>query len=229
MSNPEFLTLVRHDKTDHEKRQLEKASDQVYQAFRRAYDKNWASTETQALAYEVSEKFSAAEYGDYNVPLLPVPSEEISLAEAVAAKMRTFASLPDTIYVSPSLRTMQTLERMSKGWPDLKTVRTIEEPNLRERDLGLAWLWCDFKVWDALHPEEGELHRLLGDYYYRFPRGESISDVRQRGRTWVTNLSLERNETNVLAVTHRVNILSIQFFQCPTTPEVAASGQRITI
>ena len=59
-----------------------------------------------------------------------------------------------------------------------------------------------------MHPEQGELHRLLGEYDYRFLNGENIPDVRQRNLSWITTLTREFSDTRVMAITHHLTILA---------------------
>lgn len=204
----EIHTLIRHDETAHQARQIAKMDYPVYRAFRKAYDRNKDSETTRRLANEVAQTISS-DYGEYNIPLLDEKDGQISRAQRAAQKLMSLIPLPDVIYVSPTSRTIKSLERMIKGWPDLRNADIRVENLIRERDLGLAWLFCDIKVFEALNPEEAERKRVSGDYHYSYPSGESVVDVRNRVARWSEKLEQE-GAPHVLSVGHRVNILAFR-------------------
>ena len=82
------------------------------------------------------------------------------------------------------------------------------DERIREKDHGLALLYNDWRIHQVMHPEQGELHRLLGEYDYRFLNGENIPDVRQRNLSWITTLTREFSDTRVMAITHHLTILA---------------------
>ena len=47
-----------------------------------------------------------------------------------------------------------------------------------------------------------------GPYWYRYPQGENVPDVRDRNRSWTTTLTRDFVGKKVLAVTHHLNILA---------------------
>ena len=51
---------------------------------------------------------------------------------------------------------------------------------------------------------------MEGSYYYRYPQGESIQDVRERTRSWFHTLTRDFSEKNVLAITHHLTILAVR-------------------
>lgn len=231
----ESHTLFRHDETAHHARQLAKLEYPVYRVFRAAYDENRESDLTYRLALEAAETISY-KYGEYDIPLLDLGDGQMSRAELAATKLKSLVRLPDVIYVSPTSRTIQTLERLQKGWPDLRRVDTRVEPAIRERDLGKAWLYCDIKVYEALYPEEAELKRTRGDYQYTYPSGESIEDVRSRVFDWSVRMASE-DEGHVMSIGHRVGILAYRanreglsergYMQLERSVELADSGTTV--
>jgi len=103
-------------------------------------------------------------------------------------------------YVSPYLRTRQTLAEAAKG---LKILKSHEDPRLREQE------WGNFRS-----PEDTEKFQKVryeyGPFYYRFPDGESGADVYDRVSTFFETLFRDfKNEnypTNTLIVTHGLTI-----------------------
>lgn len=106
--------------------------------------------------------------------------------------------LPDVIFVSPYFRTMETLEWMKKGWPELQNVKVYEEERIREQEHGLSLLYNDWRVF------------LEGAYWYRYPQGENVPDIRERLRSWLTTLTRDFAGKNILAVTHHLSILGLR-------------------
>lgn len=202
MKWPETLTLIRHDTSSYNELKQVKEVNPLYQKFKKSYSQDPASAETKELALEVKQNF-ALNVGDHNTPL-----GEGNKAEQMAETLKEQIALPDVIFVSPYYRTKLTLERMTEGWPQLKDIPTFEEERIREQEHGMALIYNDWRVFYALHPEQRELHKIEGDYWYRYPQGENVPDVRERVRSWQNTLVREFAEKNVLAVTHHLTILS---------------------
>jgi broad specificity phosphatase PhoE len=209
MKWPESLSLVRHDVSAFNQLHTLKSQDPVYQEFRSAYDQGQWSDVTEQLAYRVMEHF-ALEVGDHDTPLVPVEEGQKSNAELMASNLRNKIQVPDTIFVSPYKRTHQTLERMMQGGPELSEVRVVEEDRIREQDHGLALIYNDWRVFNTIHPEQRKLRDREGSYWYRFPQGENVPDVRERLRSWLGTVSRDYYEKNLLAVTHHLAILSLR-------------------
>ena len=124
--------------------------------------------------------------------------------------LRKEGVLPDVIFVSPFNRTLETLRHMTRAWPELADVKTYREERVREQEHGMAYLYSDWRVFYAFHPDQKDLHKLEGPYWYRYPQGESVADVRERGRSWLTTLTRDFAGKKVLAVTHHLNILALR-------------------
>ena len=168
MKWPESLTLIRHDTSAYNHAKKVKEADPVYQEFKAAYEADWRSSDTERLAHEVWEHFSLG-IGDHDTPLSPVAEGEKSQAEVMAAHLRDRVQIPDIIFVSPYLRTHQTLERMIEGWPELQDARTVEDDRLREQEHGIALIYNDYRVFHVLNPNQKRLRDIEGPYWYRFP------------------------------------------------------------
>jgi broad specificity phosphatase PhoE len=97
---------------------------------------------------------------------------------------------------------------LKEEWPDLRKAAVFREERIREKDHGLGVLYNDWRIYQVMHPEQGELQRLVGEYDYRFLNGENIPDVRQRNLSWITTITREFAGKRVMAITHHLTILS---------------------
>jgi len=83
-------------------------------------------------------------------------------------------------FVSPYMRTRQTLLAVLKAWDKL-TVQVSAEPRLREQDFG------NFQNYSEMQGINEERQRF-GRFYYRFPDGEAGTDVFDRMSSFITYL-----------------------------------------
>lgn len=206
MKWPETLTLIRHDESGYNRSKKEKESDVLYSSFKRAYNKNPDSDEARRLAIDVVGKYSVL-VGDHNTPLAPDAGWQ---AKEMAQNLKLLVPIPDIIFVSPYERTHRTLDFMKEGWSKLNDVRVIEEERIREQEHGLALLYSDWRVFNVLHPEQRKLRNLQGPYWYRYPQGENVPDVRERLRSWQTTLTRDYHEQKVMGIMHHLAILSLR-------------------
>jgi phosphohistidine phosphatase SixA len=58
--------------------------------------------------------------GDHNTPL----AHNGVQAKKVGENLKNELELPDVIFVSPYLRTKETLKQLMEGWPELKNVKS---------------------------------------------------------------------------------------------------------
>jgi broad specificity phosphatase PhoE len=126
---------------------------------------------------------------------------------------------PDVVFVSPYLRTEQTLSILKEEWPDLGKATVYREERIPEKDHGLALLYNDWRIYKLMHPDQAQLHDLLGEYDYRFLNGENIPDVRQRNLSWIATLSREFSGKRVMAITHHLTILATRANSERLSPE----------
>ncbi len=206
MKWPETLTLIRHDTSAYNALKHQKEQSSLYRNFKSSYENDPHSPETRDLALEVVDSFSL-EVGDHDTPLAEGAGWQTKM---VGEKLRHIIAVPDVIFVSPYLRTQLTLGKLIEGWPELADVEVIEEERIREQDHGLTLIYNDWRVFNALHPEQKTLRDIQGQYWYRFPQGENVPDVRERLRSWLGTLTRDYSNQNVLAVTHHLTILSLR-------------------
>ena len=205
MKWPKYIMLVRHDKSAYNILKEQKERDPTYQKFLRAYERNWRSWRTRRLARKAHKKF-ALNVSDARTPLLAGAGQD---AMAVGMALQHAIEPPDVILVSPYKRTMDTLTNLVRGWPELANVRTYEDGRLREQEHGLVSLYNDRRLFFVFHPEQRELYELEGPYWYRYPQGENVPDVRARAHSLTSTLIREFFEKNVLVVSHHLNILAM--------------------
>src|SRR5690606_9631 len=153
MKWPEELTLVRHAESTYNKNRQELIQNSLYQEFLDAYRKDWQSLKTKQLAIKVALMLGKNN-GEESTSITPKGREQ---AYTLAQKLKQEINLPDTIYLSPFLRTRETYEQMILGWPELKHSRVIVEDRIRELDFGLRLLYGDWRVMQVLHPEQRPL------------------------------------------------------------------------
>jgi len=206
MKWPETLSLIRHDTSAYNVLKPLKNVSPLYQEFIQAYEKNPDSDKSLRLAIEVKGQFSL-NCADHNTPLAEGSGIQ---AETMAKNLKQRIDLPDIIFVSPYQRTKDTFEMMTKGWPELREVKTVMEERITEQDHGLALLYSDWRVFNVLYPDQRDLYNRQGSYWYRYPQGENVPDVRQRLRSWMNTITRDHKEKDVLAVTHHLSILALR-------------------
>ncbi len=216
MKWPKSLTLIRHGESAYNVLRAKKEQDPEYQLFKAQYEAGDASQETIDLAKVIKAKYSLG-VGDYNTPLTEEGKRQARITGHTLEKSDT--PPPDVIIYSPYLRTRETLEELSIGWKALHLVPRVEDDRIREQEHGLSILYNDWRVFHIFHPEQRELYSLQGDYWYQYPQGESMSQVRDRVRSMYATLIREYSEKHVLMITHHLTILSIRATLERLTPE----------
>jgi broad specificity phosphatase PhoE len=203
---PRRLTLVRHARSQYNALKDLRATDQDFARFRELYAQDWRSSETVALAQELTDRI-ALDQGDHNTQLAEGATSQ-AIATGSNLRIARQGELPDIIFVSPYHRTKGTLDAMVFGWPELREVRVVEEERIREQEHGLALLYPDRRAFFALHPLQKRLHDAQGPYWYAYPQGESVPDVRARNRSFLETLVRDFAGQDVLTVTHHITILA---------------------
>ena len=205
MKWPSSIMLIRHDTSEYNLLKERKKHDLEYAEFLRAWDKDPRSDVTRARAKVVQAKFSL-NVGDARTKLADKEGTQAFRTGKELAK----GEAPDVIFVSPYARTLATLDHLMRGWPALKQAQIFEEERVREQEHGAALLYNDWRVFHALNPDQFDLYGLQGSYYYQYPQGESVPNVRDRLRSFTTTLVRDWAEKNVLVVTHHLSILAFR-------------------
>ncbi len=216
MKWPTSLTLIRHGQSAYNVLRAKKQQDPLYGQLQDRYELGIVDDETKQLAQQIKEKYALG-VGDYETPL--TPEGEIQAAITGAKLLEAGTEQPDVIIYSPYLRTRETMDFLTQGWGQLEIVPKVEDDRIREQEHGLAIVYNDWRVFHTFHPEQRELKKLQGDYWYQYPQGESVADVRDRVRSMLTTLIREYSGQRVLMVTHHLTILSIRATLERLTPE----------
>ncbi len=203
MKWPSKITLIRHDTSAYNILKDKKKDHPLYLRFLAARKKSHTSLETQDLARQVQKTF-ALKTGDADTELADKEGRQAFETGVAFAN----DNLPHVIFVSPYKRAKMTLVHITRGWPGLAKVKVVEEDRVREQEHGLALIYNDWKVFEVLNPDQQQLRKIEGSYWYRYPQGENVPDVRDRNRSWLNTLTRDFAEKRVLVVTHHLNILA---------------------
>ena len=205
MKWPMELLLIRHAESAYNNLKIEKDSDPEYARFRDLFENDRTNSEIESLARSLYQRHALG-CSDRDTPI--TAKGELQ-ARITGRRMReSGVGCPEVIFVSPYLRTEETLRLLKEEWPELKLASEYREERIREKDHGLALIYNDWRIYHVMHPEQGTLHDLLGEYDYRFLNGENIPDVRQRTHSWMGTLAREFAGKRVMAITHHLTILA---------------------
>lgn len=209
MKWPETVTVMRHGQSKYNALRAQKEADPDYVEFKKAYNRR---AKDPARAQELARLILAKGThtlggGDHNTPVTDLG---IKQSVATGKKLKEKIALPDVVLVSPYDRTWGTLGGLAIGWPELDTVKTVEEERIREQEHGLKLLYNDWRIFNVLHPEQEQLKEKEGPYWYRNPQGENVPDVRERNRSVLNTITRDFAGQNVLMVTHHLTILAMR-------------------
>ncbi len=207
MKWPRRIGLVRHGESAYNALREAKAKDPLYAKFQRAYDADYGSKECRRLAEIIWKKYGLST-SDYETPLSPKGHEQAR--KTGASLMAGNFSKPDVVLISPYLRTRQTWEAMLKGGFNADGAKIIIEDRIREQEHGLSVIYSDWRVFNALHPEQKLMRDRQGSYWYQYPQGESVSMVRDRTRDVTGMMIREFPNLDVWMITHHLTILSLR-------------------
>lgn len=209
MKWPNTVTVVRHGQSEYNELKGLKEKDPLYSDFKKAYNRRERDPETaRMLAKQLLEDGKLLlDTGDHDTELTELGERQ---AESTGSRLGEIIDLPDVIFVSPYSRTHQTLAKMAIGWRELSDVETVEEERIREQEHGLTLLYNDWRIYNLMHPEQETLRDMQGSYWYRYPQGENVPDVRERHRSMLGTFTRDYQEQNVLMVGHHLSILSLR-------------------
>jgi len=114
----------------------------------------------------------------------------------------------DVVVSSPYVRAQETatLALRAAGWD----VPAIVDERLREKEFGMLDRLTRAGI-EQKFPEQAELRRVLGKFYYRPPGGESWTDVILRLRSVLDTLTREHGGKRVAIVSHQVIVLCFRY------------------
>lgn len=206
MKWPKSFVLIRHDVSVYNSLRFVKEKDPEYKKFLKEWERKPDSSEARVLAKKLYKKFML-KVGDADTPLIDENGDN-AYKTGLALSENKEITPPDIIFVSPYKRTLSTLNHLTRGWPALSLVKIYEEERIREQEHGLSSLYNDWRIFFTLHPDQMLLQKKEGRYWYRWPQGENVADVRERNRSLVATLIREFQNLNVLVVSHHLNILA---------------------
>lgn len=214
MKWPRRLRIVRHAQSAYNVLRDKKKGDEQYERFLQLYELNHSDDREFLQLATVLKTRYALGVGDYETPIT-----EAGRLMAVQLGAALSDSRPDVIFVSPYLRTRQTYEAMCEGGYNSHGAKMVIDDRIREQEHGLSLLYNDWRLFHAFHPEQRALRELLGPYWYRYPQGESVSDVRDRIRAFLGMLVRECDGLEVHLVSHHLTKLSMLANQLRWSPE----------
>ncbi len=206
MKWPLEVTFIRHDTSLYNAHKEKKYEDPLYQEFKREFEANPESKRTVELAMQVWQEYGP-EFSDANTPLEEASSPR---AEIVGRKLASRIKEPNVIFCSPYLRTKHTLDGLRRGWPALYGITTHNDVRLVEQGHGLAGMYWDWRVFQALNPMQRKMYELMGPYWYPYPQGEDVPRVQERIMLWFNTLTRDFRNKRVLVVTHHLTILALR-------------------
>lgn len=107
---------------------------------------------------------------------------------------------PDLVVCSPYVRAWQTWELMA-GHPRVVPPPLLVDERLRDREMGIFEMHPPGAL-RARSPEEEARRALVGDWFYRPPGGEALTDVVLRVRDFVDALDRVAPGRRVLLIAH---------------------------
>jgi broad specificity phosphatase PhoE len=141
-----------------------------------------------------------------------VPLSERGIAQATALGGWLAAREPGLLVVhSPYARARETWRLMAAA-AGLPAEDALVDDRLRDREQGVFALHPPAAV-RAADPREAERRARVGEWYYRPPGGESLSDVTVRVSQFLAELSRAATGRRVLLVAHDAVVVAIrQYF-----------------
>lgn len=149
---------------------------------------------------------------DQDTPLVAVGSMQcLALGVELSKRFPAGSHYPprpiDRIYVSPYLRTRQTMKEVIKGLGYEPQI--VVDERIREIEFGLLDGLTRQGV-EAKYPEEVKRRAKEGKYFYRPPGGESRPDVKIRLRSFIDTLVRDCMGLNVVVICHSVVVLGFR-------------------
>lgn len=143
---------------------------------------------------------------DYKIPLTPLGLEQARAAgDGIYGVVSDATNWKVHFYVSPYVRTRDTLREIGRAFPKERIIGAREECRVREQDFG------NFQVEKRMKAIK-ETRQRFGRFFFRFPDGESAADVFDRVSSFMESLwrdidmrrldQGENSETNLVIISH---------------------------
>ncbi|OEJ20845.1 phosphoglycerate mutase (plasmid) [Streptomyces agglomeratus] len=177
----------------------------------------WAVRHGQSTA---NLAFAAAEESGSTVPLpgrdRDVPLSGLGTAQASALgdwlARQSPEARPDLVVCSPYVRAWQTWQVLADRAAELGMPRldVLVDERLRDREMGVFELYPPAAL-RARAPEEAARRELLGEWCYRPPGGEALTDVAVRVGQFVSDLGRAAPGRRVLVVAHDGVVIALRY------------------
>ena len=143
---------------------------------------------------------------DCDVPLSPLGERQ---AAALGRWWARNVAPYDALLCSPYVRARQTaaLALGAAGWDG---VPVLVDERLREKEFGALDRLTRSGI-EQRYPEQVELRRVLGKFYYRPPGGESWTDVILRLRSAFETIAREHAGRRIAVISHQVVVLCSRY------------------
>jgi len=233
MKLPEVTSIIRHGESAYNILKGKKAADPEYREFRKLFEEDiasfrklspadqveadFASPRTKALARLMSVKY-ALDTSDYETDLSPAGEEQAFITGRSINIIPEFRS-PDVILVSPYKRTRRTLDLILKGAGTDWDAKIVIDDRIREQEHGISTDYSDWRIFHVFNPAQMRHREKAGPYWYQYPQGESVSQVRERIRSITTTLVREYAEQRVMMVSHHLTKLAFRSIHERLSPE----------
>lgn len=221
---PEEIVMIRHGESRYNAQDRESVSG--YSEFVEQYQKEFETLTPAMLAsgkfpsktlIKLAMKFQTnveekSKYvirtSDYDTPLTEFGNYQ---SETTGRGLSSLIRVPSKIYVSPYLRTRQTLEGITRGWPELGKVPLMVDERIREQEHGVRAIYADQRVYSVFNPQYALLRKLSTEYEYRHEGGESLLDVRQRIRGFVVTVIREHGGLPGTLKDHLIDLVQSRY------------------
>ena len=143
---------------------------------------------------------------DCDVPLSELGQQQAAALGRWAARNDV---RPDVVFASPYIRAQETalLALRAAQWPD---IRILLDERLREKEFGILDRLTRAGI-EQKYPDQAEMRRVVGKFYYRPPGGESWTDVILRLRNFTDTLLHQHDGKRVAIVSHQVIVLCFRY------------------
>jgi hypothetical protein len=133
MKWPLELLLIRHAESAYNNLKTQKDADPDYRQFRALLENDPLNPEVQAMAIVLHKKHALG-CSDRDTPITPMGKAQ---ARTLGAKMReSGVNNPRVIFVSPYVRTEQTLDILQEEWPALRNTTVYRKSESAKKTMG---------------------------------------------------------------------------------------------
>jgi broad specificity phosphatase PhoE len=229
--SPKSLTYIRHGESAYNAQKKNRSNSSKYNTFEELFNlefkkvkesvekgnssipliqilnKEFPSVKLKELALELLKERPKT-YSPFDTPLSQFGQKQCR-ETGMKLKERN-QELPDIIYISPYIRTEQTLKYLIEGWSELGNIPVKIDPRLREQEYGTQILFEDRKLEAVFNPLEMLLREIETEYSFRHSNGESMLDVIDRHNLFLKHIYRKNIGEKVMVIGHHLGLLSLK-------------------